>query len=361
MHTLVSMKMNNIGKAAAFVLVSALTTFLLVSCGQNSAAKLSSETQMQAIAVDTIAPATRAVNGDLSLAGTVRARDDVRVVAETAGKVLAVYATLGQVVSRGQALALIDNELKQASLETAQAAFDKSKADWERAQDLYSQKVISESDRQGARLGYANADAQLKMARRDFENATVRSPLDGVVSQKFVSVGTMLSPGAPVAQVTDVKNLKLTVQVSEKEILKIRTGMKVQISSELHPGIIFPGKVTAVSPKGDAALTFPVEISLTSDPAHPLYDGMSARASVNLGERTILAIPRAAVIGSQQQSSVFVVSNGIARQRAITVGNEYGTEIEVLSGLSLSDRVVNAGQNLLVEGSPVTQAVSNAQ
>jgi len=273
--------------------------------------------------------------------------------------VTGVFVQVGSRVAKGDLLAQIDDELKKASFDTAQAAFDKSKADWDRAQDLFAQKVITDVDRQGLKLAFASSNAQFVMARRDLENARVTAPQAGVVTKTSVSVGSILSPGTSVAYIVDAANLKMTVQVGEREILKIRKGMKVEVDSDLYPGSSFAGAVAGVSPKGDSALSFPVEIRLATDSRRPLYDGMSAKARIDLGSRTILAIPRSSLVGSYQKPQAYVAKGGAAKLVDITVGGEYGTDLEVVGGLAESDEVVVDGQNNLYDGALLT--VSAAQ
>jgi membrane fusion protein, multidrug efflux system len=313
------------------------------------------------VPVSVTKPQKKSAQGELSFNGTLHAVNEVKVVAETQGKVLAVFIDTGTRVSKGDVLVHIDDELKQASFNTAQAAYDKSKSDWNRAQDLFVQKVIADADRQGAKLAFANAESQLLMARRDLENAKVRAPLSGVVTQKFVSVGSMLAGGAPVANIVDADELKLTIQVGERDVLKIRPDMSVKVDSDLYPNVSFSGRVSAISPKGDSALTFPVEISLKNDPQRPLYDGMSAKARIGLGSRSILAIPRACIVGSFQAPQVYVVDStgadgAVARLKSISIGGEYGTDVEVLKGLGENDVVVSGGVNNLSDGASVSVA-----
>jgi membrane fusion protein, multidrug efflux system len=340
-----------IGLLAGMALV---LTAIVSGCGANKAAPVAKGDAR--ISVSIVRPQKKSVRRELILNGTIRTENEVQVVAETQGKVLRVFSDTGSRVEQGEVLVQIDDELKQSSYATAQAAYDKSKADWNRAQDLFTQKVISDSDRQGVKLAYATAESQLLMARRDFENARVRAPQGGVITQRFVSVGSMLTTGAPVAHIVDTDNLKMTVQVGERDVLKIRKGMSVDIDSDLYPGIVFSGRVSAISPQGDSALTFPVEIALKSDSRKPLYDGMSARAHVNLGERTILAIPRAALAGAYQTPQVYVARDGIARLVSIATGAEYDTDIEVLEGLDEADRIVTEGLNNLNDGASINVA-----
>ncbi|HNY18404.1 MAG TPA: hypothetical protein PKL75_13230, partial [Treponemataceae bacterium] len=108
-----------------------------------------------------------------------------------------------------------------------------------------------------------------------------------------------------------------------------------------------------VSPKGDASLSFPVEIKIKSTAKRPLYDGMSAHVGINLGKRSIVAIPRASLVGSFQKPEVYVVREGVAHLAEVTVGGEYGTDLELLTGLSNDDQVVVNGQNNLADGMAV--------
>jgi membrane fusion protein, multidrug efflux system len=338
----------------ALACASALAFVLVTGCGGAKKGESQAAEAVAPVSVAVVNPAKKSVQGVLALNGVVHAENELSVVAETSGKVIKVYVDDGMRVSKGDIVAQIDDEMKQASYKTAQASYDKSKADWARAQDLFAQKVISDSDLQGSKLAFASAESQFLVARRDFENAKVRSPQNGVITQKFVTVGSMLSPGAPVVHVVDIDNLVLTVQVSERDILKVHANMNVVIDSDMYPDATFSGKVSAVSPKGDAALTFPVEIAIKSDSRKPLYAGMSARAHINLGSKTILAIPRAALVGAGENPQVYAVKDGVARLVSIETGSEYDTDVEVISGLTATDQVVSEGQNNLSDGSAVT-------
>lgn len=349
----------SVGAAMALACI-AIASFSALGCqaGKGSQEPAASAPRQQggAVPVTVAAPGFKTVKGELALNGTVRALNEVQVVAETSGKVTELLVQVGSKVAKGDAIAQIDDELKRAAFDTAQAAFDKSKADWARAQDLFAQKVISEADRQGLKLAFTSSNGNYVMAKRDLDNARVAAPQAGVVTKTSVSVGSMLGPGAPVAYIVDTANLKMTVQVGEREILKIKEGMGVKVDSDLYPGELFSGTVSGVSPKGDAALSFPVEIRMRADPKRPLYDGMSAKARIDLGSRRILAIPRSSLVGSYQKPQAYVVRDGAARLSDIVIGGEYGTDLEVLGGLAEADAVVVDGQNNLYDGAPVTVA-----
>lgn len=351
-------------RAVIACLAAASLAIAVTGCAESHAETPKNAIARQAgsgISVIAAHPERKTVRGTLAVSGSIRAETEVSVVAETQGKAVAVYATAGKRVEKNDVLAQIDDELKASALKTAQAMYDKSKSDWTKAQDLFTQKVISDSDLQGAKLAFANADSQLLAAKKDYENAKVRAPIAGIVSEKNVTVGSMLAPGSPVATIVDIDDLKMTVQVGERDILKIRKGMSAEITTDFYPGEVFKGTVSSVSPKGDAALTFPVEIALKSDAQKPLYDGMSATASVNLESKSILALPRAALVGERQSPQVYVVEKGKAKTVSVLTGGEYGTSIEILKGLDETDLIVTEGQNNLSDGAAVTVVENPAQ
>ncbi len=345
------------GRVSGAILVGIVAmTALLSGCAGRKAdspepAAQAAESQLVSVAVTT--PKLKSVEGLLSLNGTIRSENVLTVVAETSGKVVRVNTRTGARVSKGDVLVQIDDELKQASFATAQAALDKSKADWIRAQELYSQKVIPDADFAAAKLASASAEAQFKAAKRDLENARVRSPISGVIADRKVNEGAFLAPGTPVAEIVDTDNFKLVVNVGERDVMKIKNGMQVRIEADAYAGDRFTGTVSAVSPKGDAALSFPVEIKIKATANRPLYDGMSARVGINLGKRDVFAIPRASLVGSYQKPEVYVVREGVARLVDVELGGEYGTDYELLSGLTNGDLVVVNGQNNLADGMAV--------
>ena len=137
--------------------------------------------------------------------------------------------------------------------------------------------------------------------------------------------------------------------------------MEVEVLSDLYPGRLFSGVIASISPKGDAALSFPVEIDLKTPASRPLYDGMSAKARINLGEHRILAIPRSSIVGSYQKPQAYVVHDGVARLVDLTAGGEFGTDLEILGGLAETDDLVVDGQNNLYDGAAIVVAGAVSQ
>lgn len=289
----------------------------------------------------------------LSFVGTIYANNDVNIVSETAGKVTAVFAKVGDYKSAGSVLFQIDDELKKAALMSAEANYEKAQKDYERTQTLFQQKAATDAQLDMAKLGAANAEAQYIVAKRQMADTKIKTPISGFITARYIDLGSMVQ-GAPqatlVANVVDISRVKVKLNVSEKDAFILKTGDQVSVTSDVYPQATFTGRVESIGSKGDDAHTFPIEISITNEAKHQLKAGMFARVSFSSKESVeSIVIPRAALVGSIKTPQVFVVENGIAKLRNITVGTESGVDIQILNGLNIGEEVVVSGQNNIVD------------
>lgn len=298
--------------------------------------------------------AKKELSESLSLVGVITANNDVNVISETQGKVTAVFAQVGDYKTAGSVLVQVDDELKKAALMSAEANYEKAKKDYERFQELYKQKSASDSQLDQAKLGAAVAESQYIIAKRQYEDTKIKTPISGVVTSRLVDVGSMVM-GAPqatlVANVVDISKLKVKLNVTESDVFKLKVGDQVSVTTDVYPGVTFKGRIETISSKADDAHTYPIEVTVMNDKANPLKAGMFARVSFsNLDDRSGIVIPREALTGSVKNPQVFVVENGVAKLRDLVLGGEAGTSVQVLRGLMEGETIVVSGQNNLVDG-----------
>jgi RND family efflux transporter MFP subunit len=298
--------------------------------------------------------AKKELSESLSLVGVITANNDVNVISETQGKVTAVFAQVGDYKTAGSVLVQVDDELKKAALMSAEANYEKAKKDYERFQELYKQKSASDSQLDQAKLGAAIAESQYIIAKRQYEDTKIKTPISGVVTSRLVDVGSMVM-GAPqatlVANVVDISKLKVKLNVAESDVFKLKVGDQVSVTTDVYPGVTFKGRIETISSKADDAHTYPIEVTVMNNKANPLKAGMFARVSFsNLDDRSGIVIPREALTGSVKNPQVFVVENGVAKLRDLVLGGEAGTSVQVLRGLMEGETIVVSGQNNLVDG-----------
>jgi RND family efflux transporter MFP subunit len=284
----------------------------------------------------------------LSLVGTIMAENDVAIVAETGGKVKEIFAKVGDYREAGSPLIQVDDEIKKADFERAQVNYDRAKKDMERYASLRNEQAATEIQKDNAYQAFKVAEAQYIVARRQLRDTKISTPISGVVTARNVDLGSMVTDKMVVANVVDISHLKVKLNVSEFDAFKLKAGDRVEVSTDVYPGVTFDGKITSISAKADEGHTYPVEIMLENNKTHPLRAGMFGRVDfVSITATEALAIPRKSLVGSMKAPQVFVVENGLARKRDIVVGSAVGTDLLVLGGLHTGETVVVNGQNNL--------------
>ena len=291
------------------------------------------------------------VKEKISIVGTITADKDVAVVSEAQGKVLSVNFKVGDRVVQNSVIAKLDDELLRANFIASEAAYNKLKKDLEIFEKLLKDNSTSTTQYEAVKLQFKNAEAGYIVAKRRLNDASIKSPISGIITSKNIQTGEMVNPGMPVANVVDISHLKIKFNLSEKNAFRIKKGEAVSVTSDVYPGAEFKGKVESISDKGDKVHNYPVEVTLDNTREHPLKAGMFGKVSFNnINEDSVIMIPREAIVLSVKNPQVYVVSNGVAKLRDVVVGEDSGLKIRVLSGLSEGESVVVSGVNNLKDG-----------
>lgn len=333
------------------IVVGALALGVIIAVLINNRANISAKSRNEfqgAIPVTAAEVKEGNLSENLSLVGTITASNDVAVVAEVAGKVTAVLAKVGDHVQAGAPLIQIDDEVKKAAFEQAEANYERAKRDFDRFTSLRAEQAATQAQKENAWTAFKVAEAQYILARRQLRDTKVTSPIAGVVSARTVDLGTMVNDRMVIGNVVDVSRLKVKLNVAEQDAFKIRVGDLVQVTTDVYPGVRFEGRISTISAKADEGHTYPVEILMDNSKEHPLRAGMFGRVSfLSVASEATLAIPREALVGSMKDPRVYVLEGPVARLRTIVVGSETGTDLAVLSGLRKGESVVVNGQNNL--------------
>lgn len=347
-----------------YKIISISVVLLGVSLGFiiNGQAKSDSQTSTSggistAYSVSVVTASKQNVSDNFSLMGTIAANNDVVVMSETQGRVVKVNAQVGDYKTAGSVLVEVDDELKEANYKAAKLSYDKAKNDLDRYEALYKDKSISESQIEQARWSFQSAESQYIVARRQYRDTKITTPISGIVTARPVDIGSMLQ-GSPqpsiVANIVDISKLKVKINVAEKDVFKLKLGDNVEVTTDVYPDATFEGKVITISAKGDESHTYPVEVHIDNSKTHPLKAGMFSRANFTVKNKAdYIVVPREAILGSLKEAQLYVVQNNVAKLRSIVVRRETGTNVEILNGLKEGDVVVVNGQNNLKDNAPV--------
>jgi RND family efflux transporter MFP subunit len=296
---------------------------------------------------------------NLTKVGLIVARNEVAVVSEASGKIIAVHAGVGSYLPAGASIVKLDDELSKANFLSAQTNYEKARKDWERASELHKQELISSSELESARNNLLSAEAAQRSAKRQYQNTTITTPISGIVTDRPVNLGAMINPGTKVATIIDKSSYKVKVNVGSGEAFKLKVGDEAGVVTDIYPGIPLMGRIESISDSSDEARTFPVEVVIPAQKEYPLKSGIYGKVTFRLGtDRPILAIPREAVIGSVKNPQVYVVEKGVAKLRDIVIGAEIDTRFEVVRGLREKERIVVSGQDNL-QDEAVVEIIKN--
>lgn len=300
--------------------------------------------------------------------GTVHAHESTVVSAQMMGRVTQVLVREGDTVRAGQTLAVLDDATQRTAVDQAvagvqaadrQQAAAQSQADLAastlaRYKKLQMEKSVSpqEMDEVSRRAQAATAQleavqaqvnaasAQATAARTMLGYARVRAPFAGVVTARMADPGVLASPGVPLVQVDSAGPLQLQVPVDETQIASVRKGMKIGIVIDGAPAVT-SGTVAEIVPAADpASHSFLVKINLPASSG--LRAGMYGTAMVATGEKQAILAPRSAVVVRGSLNCVYALdANGTAQLRSVTLGSVHGDMVEVLSGISPQEKLVD--------------------
>jgi RND family efflux transporter MFP subunit len=182
------------------------------------------------------------VSKNLELTGTITCSNDVAVVAEASGRVTGVYAKVGDNKSKGSVLIQLDDELKHAFYLTAEVNYEKAKKDFARYESLFKEGSIAATRLEAAKLELQSAESQYITAKREYSDTKITAPISGVVTAKNVDEGDYVNKGSVVANIVDISNLKVKLNVGEKDAFRLKPGDKVEIFTILSEAT-FKGRI----------------------------------------------------------------------------------------------------------------------
>ena len=328
------------------VLVVVVIVILLHNKSKIKAAENVVKISSYPVKVDTVK--TMYFTNHLNLVGTIKANNDVPIVSEAKGKVTKVSVEVGDYKKAGSVLIQLEDDLEYSTFKTSEVNYQKAKKDFARYQSLYQEKSATDAQLENAKLALQSAEAQYIAAKKHYNDTHITTPISGIVTAKNVDLGDYVTSGRVVAEVVDISSLKIIINVAEQDVFNLRVGDKVNIITDIYPGVTFDGKIKTISDKGDAAHTYPVEVDFSNSKKHPLKAGMFAHVMFKSKDKNkSLVIPRDALVGSIKDAQVFVLNNNIVKLRSLVIGTSANSELEVISGLKKGDVIVVDGQNNL--------------
>jgi RND family efflux transporter MFP subunit len=285
----------------------------------------------------------------------------------------------------------------KAQLAETEAAYEKAKLDFDRAQNLFTSQSMTKANYDAAKAQYDATSAQVAAARSQvrvieakadsaksqieviearsrvaqaalqeatipLQDTALRAPLSGIVLQKSIEKGTLVSPGKTGFTVADTSSVKAVFGVADVAVPEMKLGSTLSIETETMPGTESRGQITSIFPAADPkSRAFNVEVTIPN-PQFLLRPGMvvSLRVGTKQAASAEPVVPLNAVMkakGDPNGYAAFVVTEEggrqVARLREVKLGDSYGNTVAVTEGLKPGDRVITTGGTMVNDGDQV--------
>jgi len=367
--------------------VAALSAAALAACAPRAAPRISVKTA--AAREDKVARA-------IEFSGVLVPNRTVNIFAKLAGQATTLGADVGEQVREGQLLVQIDTKELNAQLEVAEAAaagvsdqaaqvktgletarlnLEMAQRAYDRTKTMLDSKVVTQSQLDDAQTkldlaraafdtttrqyqtisgsGLLQAQAQVNLIKVQISNSTITSPLSGIVTNRNVNPEEITSLNTALFTIADVATLKLQGNVSQDDVVRLAMGSAVRVVVDALSSRTYQGRIEQVGPIAAATgQYFPVVVSLRND--GKLFAGMTAKASLMWTSAPGVVVPLSAVTDPRDgQASLFVISDGRAHRKDVTLGPRNDTDVQVLSGLSVGEQVAVSSVSSLLDGMEV--------
>jgi len=309
----------------------------------------------RAIPISARIAATENLQVTLRGSTNLRARETVDVIPKASGIVASIEVEEGDRVQEGAALAQLDFEEWRLQAAQARARAQSATDQVNRARALAELDLISEQEVGNLVSDSAVAASDLELAELQVRNATIRSPISGVVTHRYIERGSQVGTNEPAFAVSDVDQLEARVAVPERQASRVQVGQEARILFQEGGEPVATGQVERIRPVVDAESgTVQVTVRVAAREDSRLRPGQFVNIDIvteTLSERIVL--PRTSVLVDGAVPRVFVVQEGEAIEREVTLGYSRGDQVEIASGLEPGDTVVVVGQDNLRPGAPV--------
>ena len=299
----------------------------------------------------------------LTAVGGLAAVHQVDVTSDVSGRITDIMFAPGATVKAGNPLVQLFDAPDQADLANFKAQATVAQLSLDRAKQLASRQFGPQATVDSAQAAYDQAQAGIAKTEAIISQKLVRAPFDGELGVRHVEVGQFLTAGTQIVTLTDLSTLYANLTVTEKDSAALKVGQTVRILVDAYPGRTFEGKITAIEPQ-IATDTRNIRVQATlENPDHILKPGMFATTTVVLPDKpAVVTIPETAVDYTLYGDSVFLITEKkaddgktslTAVRTFVRSGNRIGGRAEILSGLKPGDRVVAVGQLKLQSGAAV--------
>lgn len=288
--------------------------------------------------------------------GVVEPTVQIPVGPRAGGRLVSWEVDEGATVRKGQVLGRLEAEDLERTVQEMAAREQLARSNFERTQQLVAQQFLSPAELDRTRIEWQAAQAAMKRAEATRNYSQLVAPADGVVLRRDGERGQFIPAGQTVYTLACCAPLRVSAEVDEEDIARVQVGMPVVMRGDALPGRVYDGTVAEITPKGDpVARSYRVRIRFQDAEAMDVLGKTGVRSGMTMDANLIvgrhegaLLVPTRALRGLQ----VWVLADGRARPRELTLGVKGSDRTEVLTGLAEGERVIVSPTDKLRDGGP---------
>lgn len=333
---------------------------LAAGCGEETgfAAEEAVAPPADSRAVVTIVPiAPGSLTDVLEISGRLEPKAEVLVSAELGGRVEEVRFDKGDRVEPGQLLARVGSDLLRAAVAEAEADLEAARTEHDRIRRLVEKEASPAQALTAAEANLKRSEARAETARLRFERSEITAPASGVVVRRDIEPGEVLGPGNAVALLHETATLRATIGIPETDIAFFSTGSSAEITLDAYPDRSFAGRITYIAPSATRpGRNFQAEVEIGNRDG-TLRSGLIVRTRL---ERRVheeaVVIARDALVERDGVFHAFVLEDGRAAMRAVSLGPDEGDRVVIAAGIEIGETLIVSGHRSLLDGQPVRVA-----
>ena len=347
-------------KAKFSILLIGLTVLaaalLLAGCQDNESMAVAESTspRVPAIPVSVMIIEPVVMRDVIFLPGETEASEDVKVAANTAGRVDWIGPREGQKVNKGDLLVKIDVSALKASRDHAEAAYKLADDLYQRRLRLYDNKIIAREELDQSETQRTLALTDLAQIQVRYNHGFPKSPITGIINHLYLDEGEYADIGKPIADIVNIDRIKVNVRVPELDVRFVKKGQQTPLKIDAFPDRTIIGTVDFVSFKADSATKTFLVRSIIDNPDHDIRPGMIGRvAFVRRVIADAVVAPLFTLVDKGGERLVFVEENGVAQSRTISIGVIEGDRVQIINGLNPGDHLIVKGHTEVEDGMKV--------
>lgn len=293
-------------------------------------------------------------NKEKKYSGSFEAANELKISAETQGRITNIYVKEGQKVTKGQKLIKIDDALLQLKLKGVNTKISGLEKDLKRYKALTDDDVIQAVKLEKTELALEGSQTERSTILEQIRKTTIKAPFTGVITMQFCEIGGFAAPAMPLLEITNINQLKFTINVSENDIQFFKKDVKFKVVSDAFPNDKIDVSWLRTSSKGNFGNSFKVEF-LVKNTSNKIKSKMFGNLYLsNQSNNDMIAISSKAIIGSEINPEVYLIKDGKAVRTSISISQRTQDQIIIKSGISKGDVIITGGFINIFDNANVT-------